>query len=83
MRIFPIICVYNIYVFFSRFISQLFPEAKCLVEACQLNREGWTIADTLFSAQWERGGHELLSDPNLDEQVMAKMKHHFGLPNCK
>jgi hypothetical protein len=60
-------------------ISQLFPEAKCLVEACQLNREGWTIADTLFSAQWESGGHELLSDPNLDEQV----KHHFGLPNCK
>jgi hypothetical protein len=66
-----------------RFISQLFPEAKCLVETCKLNREGWTVADTLFSSQWESGGHELLSDPKLEEQVMAKMKHHCGLPNCK
>jgi hypothetical protein len=83
MRIFPFICVHNLHVFFSRFIAQLFPEAKCLVEACKLNREGWTVADTLFSSQWERGGHELLSDPKLEEQVMAKMEHHCGLPNCK
>jgi hypothetical protein len=61
----------------------LFPEAECLVEACKLNREGWTVADTLFSAQWDRGGYELLSDPKLDEQVMAKMKRHRGMPNYK
>jgi hypothetical protein len=53
------------------------------VEASKLNREGWTVADTLFSSQWESGGHELLSDPKIDEQVMAKMKNHCGLPNCK
>lgn len=83
MRIFPFICVCNLHVFFFRLISQLFPEAKCLVEASKLNREGWTVADTLFSSQWESGGHELLSDPKIDEQVMAKMKNHCGLPNCK
>jgi hypothetical protein len=69
--------------FFSRLVSQLFPEVECLVKACRLNREAWTIADALFSAQWDRGGHELLSDPDLDEQVMVKMKHNFGLPNYK
>jgi len=53
------------------------------VEASKMNRECWTVADTLFSSQWERGGHELLSDPKLEEQVMAKMKHNSGLPNCK
>jgi len=53
------------------------------VKAPELNREGWVTADALFSAQWDKGGHELLSDPDLDKQVIAKMKHHCGLPDCK
>lgn len=73
----------NIVIPLYGFISQLFPETKCLVEACKVNRKCWTVAETLFSSQWERGGHELLSDPKLEEQVMAKMKHNSGLPNCK
>jgi hypothetical protein len=62
-------------IFFFSFLSQLFPEAECLVKAAKLNREGWTTADVLFAAQWLKGGHELLSDPDLDEQVTASMKH--------
>jgi hypothetical protein len=61
----------------------LFPETECLVKAAELNREGWTTADALFSRQWERGGHELLSNPELDKQVIAKMKQHTGDPGCK
>jgi hypothetical protein len=61
----------------------LFPEAECLLKAAKLNREGWTIADALFSTQWNRGGHELLSNPEIDEQVIAKLKQHTGMPSCK
>lgn len=53
------------------------------MKASKLNREGWTTADVLFSAQWRKGGHELLSDPNLDEQVMANMKHRCSIQNSE
>lgn len=73
----------NIVIPLYGLISQLFPEAECLVEAAKLNREGWTTADALFSTQWDRGGHELLSNPELDEQVIAKMKQHTHMPSRK
>ncbi|PNF17627.1 cGMP-dependent 3',5'-cyclic phosphodiesterase [Cryptotermes secundus] len=73
----------NIVIPLYGLISELFPEAECLVKAAKLNREGWTTADALFSTQWDRGGHELLSNPELDEQVMAKLKQHSGMPSCK
>jgi hypothetical protein len=53
------------------------------VKASKLNRKGWITADVLFSGQWHKGGHESLSDPDIDEKVLADMKHRCGVQNSK
>ncbi|XP_067009440.1 cGMP-dependent 3',5'-cyclic phosphodiesterase [Anabrus simplex] len=53
-------------------LAQLFPPAKCLVEATEINLQCWSRATNIFLERWPKGhsSMEILTDPDFEKEVL-------------